>query len=238
MFERFTETARQVVVLAQQCARLSHADHIGTEHIFIAFTRQPDSVAGKVLAEHGIDEAEAWRRVKAIYGWERFDEPGGPDGQIPFTEHAKKLMELALREALSLGHNYIGTEHLLIAFERAAEQDHAALIEIATGQFWVRDAVLRMISGPGGRRRHVEQNDTPHVATTPVERIGSLTLVTLLQHVRERIERDSARVGKGKAGREFALALTALEDAQMRYVRGRSIEDGRYAEADPDKAGA
>jgi len=115
VFERFTENARDVVRLASDEARgLSH-DRIGTEHLLLAFVRRPELPAAEVLASLGADETSVRAEVERIYP--RGDE-SRPVGQMPFTPQAKKSLELALREALALGHNHIGSEHLLLGLVR------------------------------------------------------------------------------------------------------------------------
>ena len=110
MFERFTERARQVVVLAQDEARALKHNYIGTEHILLGLLREEEGLAARVLESLDITVEEVRAQVARIVG--QGDEV--TTGQIPFTPRAKKVLELALREALSLGHNYIGTEHILL----------------------------------------------------------------------------------------------------------------------------
>lgn len=118
MFERFTERARRVVVLAQEESRELGHDHIGTEHLLLALIREEDGIAGKALGEAGITLGEARKQVEADMGRGE-PEPKRRSGKrwrrhVDFTTRAKKTMELSLRESLGLGHNYIGTEHLLL----------------------------------------------------------------------------------------------------------------------------
>jgi ATP-dependent Clp protease ATP-binding subunit ClpC len=114
MFERFTESARQAVVLAQDEARALRHDYIGTEHILLGMLREEQGLAARVLGPLGITIEAARTRVIAVVG--RGDEV--TYGQMPFTPRAKKVLELSLREALSLGHEYIGTEHILLGLVR------------------------------------------------------------------------------------------------------------------------
>jgi ATP-dependent Clp protease ATP-binding subunit ClpC len=117
MFERFTERARQVVVLAQDEARTLKHNYIGTEHILLGLLREEEGLAARVLRSLDITVEEVRAQVARIIG--QGDEP--PDANVPFTPRAKKVLELALREALSLGDNYIGTEHILLALVRENE---------------------------------------------------------------------------------------------------------------------
>ena len=114
MFERFTDRARRVVVLAQEEARLLNHNYIGTEHILLGLIHEGEGVAAKALESLGISLEAVREQVEEIIG------QGGssPSGHIPFTPRAKKVLELSLREALQLGHNYIGTEHLLLGILR------------------------------------------------------------------------------------------------------------------------
>ena len=114
MFERFTGRARQVVVLAQDEARaLGHA-YIGTEHVLLGLLREEEGLAARVLESLGVGLEEVREQVARIVG----SAEATPTGQVPFTPRAKKVLELSLREALSLGHNYIGTEHVLLGLVR------------------------------------------------------------------------------------------------------------------------
>src|SRR6187401_646286 len=117
MFERFTDRARRVVVLAQEEARLLNHSYIGTEHILLGLIHEGEGVAAKALESLGISLEAVRSQVEEIIG------QGGssPSGHIPFTPRAKKVLELSLREALQLGHNYIGTEHILLGLIREGE---------------------------------------------------------------------------------------------------------------------
>jgi ATP-dependent Clp protease ATP-binding subunit ClpA len=117
MFERFTQRARQVVVLAQEEARLLNHNYIGTEHILLGLLHESGGIAGRALDTTGLTLAEARKQVEESVGRGK----GAPSGHIPFTPRAKKILELSLREALQLGHNYIGTEHILLGIMREGE---------------------------------------------------------------------------------------------------------------------
>src|SRR5205807_1983274 len=150
MFERFTERARQVVVLAQDEARTLKHNYIGTEHILLGLLREEEGLAARVLESLDITVEEVRAQVARIVG--QGDEV--TTGQIPFTPRAKKVLELALREALSLGHNYIGTEHILLGLVRENEGVAARiLLDFDADSEKIRNEVIRMLSGPGGRQR-------------------------------------------------------------------------------------
>ncbi|MEI6662989.1 MAG: ATP-dependent Clp protease ATP-binding subunit [Actinomycetes bacterium] len=150
MFERFTERARQVVVLAQEEARNLKHNYIGTEHVLLGLLREEEGLAARVLESLDITAEKVRAQVVRIVG-------SGEEvtsGQIPFTPRAKKVLELALREALSLGHNYIGTEHILLGLVRENEGVAARiLLDFDADSEKIRNEVIRMLSGPGGRRQ-------------------------------------------------------------------------------------
>ena len=148
MFERFTERARQVVVLAQEEARALKHGYIGTEHILLGLLREEEGLAAGVLASLGVTIERVRGQVVRIVG----SGEQVTSGQIPFTPRAQKVLELALREALSLGHNYIGTEHILLAIVRENEGVAARiLLDFDADSEKVRHTVLRRVSGPRGR---------------------------------------------------------------------------------------
>src|SRR5580765_3811750 len=117
MFERFTDRARRVVVLAQEEARMLNHNYIGTEHILLGLIHEGEGVAAKALESLGISLEAVRQQVEEIIGQGQ----QAPSGHIPFTPRAKKVLELSLREALGLGHNYIGTEHILLGVVREGE---------------------------------------------------------------------------------------------------------------------
>jgi ATP-dependent Clp protease ATP-binding subunit ClpC len=149
LFERFTERARQVVVLAQDEARALKHNYIGTEHILLGLLREEEGLAARVLESLDITVEEVRAQVARIVG--QGDEV--TTGQIPFTPRAKKVLELALREALSLGHNYIGTEHILLGLVRENEGVAARiLLDFDADAEKIRNEIIRMLSGPGRRQ--------------------------------------------------------------------------------------
>jgi ATP-dependent Clp protease ATP-binding subunit ClpC len=150
LFERFTDRARRVVVLAQEEARLLNHNYIGTEHILLGLIHEGEGVAAKALESLGISLEAVRSQVEEIIG------QGGssPSGHIPFTPRAKKVLELSLREALQLGHNYIGTEHILLGLIREGEGVAAqVLVKLGADLSRVRQQVIQLLSGyqgPGG----------------------------------------------------------------------------------------
>jgi len=147
MFERFTDRARRVVVLAQEEARLLNHNYIGTEHILLGLIHEGEGVAAKALESLGISLEAVRAQVEEIIG------QGGssPSGHIPFTPRAKKVLELSLREALQLGHNYIGTEHILLGLIREGEGVAAqVLVKLGADLSRVRQQVIQLLSGYSG----------------------------------------------------------------------------------------
>jgi ATP-dependent Clp protease ATP-binding subunit ClpC len=144
MFERFTDRARRIIVLAQEEARSLSHNYIGTEHILLGMLHEGDGVAGVALKSLNVDRDGLRKKVVEIIGIGQM----APSGHIPFTPRAKKVMELALREALQLGHNYIGTEHLLLGLIREGE-GVAAQVLVTSGVELnlVRRTVLDHLAG-------------------------------------------------------------------------------------------
>jgi ATP-dependent Clp protease ATP-binding subunit ClpC len=148
LFERFTDRARRVVVLAQEEARLLNHNYIGTEHILLGLIHEGEGVAAKALEQLGISLEAVRTQVEEIIG------QGGssPSGHIPFTPRAKKVLELSLREALQLGHNYIGTEHILLGLIREGEGVAAqVLVKLGADLSRVRQQVIQLLSGYAGK---------------------------------------------------------------------------------------
>jgi ATP-dependent Clp protease ATP-binding subunit ClpA len=149
MFERFTTRARHVVVLAQEEARRLNHNYIGTEHVLLGLLGEPEGVAGRVLAAFGISLDGAREEVVGFVGTGE----KAPSGHIPFTPRAKKTLELALREALQLHHNYIGTEHILLGVIREGQGVGAQVLGQHGELVTIRTAVLSMVgSGEGASR--------------------------------------------------------------------------------------
>jgi prophage maintenance system killer protein len=144
MFQRFTDRARRVVVLAQEEARLLRHSYVGTEHILLGLLHEGEGVAARALESLGINREAARQQVEQIIGQGQ----QAPGGHIPFTPRAKKVLELSLREALALGHNYVGTEHILLGMLR---EGHGVAAQVLTGlgmgHAQVRERVLGLLAG-------------------------------------------------------------------------------------------
>src|SRR5216110_3384821 len=148
MFERFTDRARRVVVLAQEEARMLNHNYIGTEHILLGLIHEGEGVAAKALESLGISLEGVRQQVEEIIGQGQ----QAPSGHIPFTPRAKKVLELSLREALQLGHNYIGTEHILLGLIREGEGVAAqVLVKLGADLNRVRQQVNQLLQGYQGK---------------------------------------------------------------------------------------
>ena len=167
MFERFTDRARRVVVLAQEEARMLNHNYIGTEHILLGLIHEGEGVAAKALESLGISLEAVRQQVEEIIGQGQ----QAPSGHIPFTPRAKKVLELSLREALQLGHNYIGTEHILLGLIREGEGVAAqVLVKLGADLNRVRQQVIQLLHG-------YQQGKEPAASGGPSESAPSTSLV-------------------------------------------------------------
>ncbi|MEE3353838.1 MAG: Clp protease N-terminal domain-containing protein, partial [Actinomycetota bacterium] len=163
MFERFTDRARRVVVLAQEEARLLNHNYIGTEHILLGLIHEGEGVAAKGLESLGISLEAVRGQVEELIG----HGASSPSGHIPFTPRAKKVLELSLREALQLGHNYIGTEHILLGLIREGEGVAAqVLVKLGADLSRVRQQVIQLLSGYAGSGQGPGESQEKAGATT------------------------------------------------------------------------
>src|SRR6476646_8013101 len=170
MFERFTDRARRVLVLAQEEARLLNHNFIGTEHILLGLIHEGEGVAAKALESLGISLEAVREKVEETIG------PAGSStaGSPPFTPRAKKVLELSLREALQLGHNYIGTEHMLLGLVREGEGVAAqVLVNLGADLSRVRQQVIQLLSGYNNPKEGAPQGGA---AATETAQGGSLVL--------------------------------------------------------------
>ena len=240
MFERFTNRARHAVVLAQEEAQRLQHNYIGTEHILLGLLGEPEGLAFRVLDRFGMSLAGAREEVKAVAG----PGPGTPSGHIPFTPRAKKTLELALREAQHLNHNYIDTEHILLAVIREGEGIGAQVlrlhsadlmpirmavldlvpatpVETGRGRRWLRP---RSLIGPGPAP---EPDDTAELRTTP----AAYTSLS-----------EAARLAGAQPVASHHLLLAALADpdsaaAGALAALGVDLDQTRQALRDADVTG-
>ena len=202
MFERFTDRARRVLVLAQEEARLLNHRFIGTEHILLGLIHEGDGIAAQALESLGISLEAVRDRVEEAVG------PAGsaaPTGSPPFTPRAKKVLELSLREALQLGHNYIGTEHILLGLVREGEGVAAqVLVSLGADLLRVRATVIDLLAGYPG---------------SPSEARGSLA----------QLQRRRARPGAAPVGKEWSARVTRAgrrpEDYAQAYAELAELVD-------------
>jgi hypothetical protein len=206
MFERFTDQARQVVALAQDEARLLNQDYIGTEHILLALIRQSTGIAASALESLGISLAAVRQQVEEIIG------PGQQDlprGQIPLTPRAKKTLELALREAIALGHTSIGTEHILLGLIREGDGQSPAiqvLNGLAVDPNRVRQQIIRLLSA---RRGESEAGVRPATAGGGKRKMQS-ELRARLDSLEWRLSVLEQRVGTGPDVRDLDREITQV----------------------------
>ncbi len=248
MFERFTERARQVVVLAQEEARTLKHNYIGTEHILLGLVREEEGLAARVLESLDITVERVRAQLVRIVG-------SGEEvtsGQIPFTPRAKKVLELALREALSLHHNYVGTEHILLGLVRENEGVAArVLLDFDADAEKIRNEVIRMLSGPSGSRRAgAEQlaetlvRETPRIPVAPT---APSFAEWLGQALTQAAVEAAGEGGRAIDGGDFLLGLArdrrgvaarALADLSVDLDSLRAaIRRVREIEADPGDSG-
>jgi len=187
MFERFTDRARRVVVLAQDEARMLNHNYIGTEHILLGLIHERDGVGAKALESLGISLDAVRQQVEEIIGRGQ----QAPSGHIPFTRRAKKVLELSLRESLQLGHDYIGTEHILLGLLREGKGVAAqVLVKLGADLNQVRQQVIQLLQG------HQEKEPVSARSTS-----GELRLLPAvnarLEAVERRLTAIEQRVGTG-----------------------------------------
>jgi ATP-dependent Clp protease ATP-binding subunit ClpA len=195
MFERFTDRARRVVVLAQEEARMLNHHYVGTEHILLGLIHEGEGVAAKALESLGIGLETVREKVTEIIG--RGEQP--PSGHIPFTPRSKKVLELSLREALQLGHNYIGTEHILLGMMSEGQGVGAqVLVRLGADLDGVRQQVTQVLHEHGSRTESSQPSERPSRTGETSSRSGE----------RQRTEAGSSRVA---GPREFWL--TEIQDA-------------------------
>ena len=175
MFERFTDRARRVVVLAQEEARLLNHNYIGTEHVLLGLIHEGEGVAARALESLGISLESVRGQVEEIIG------PGGraPSGHIPFTPRAKKVLELSLREALQLGHNYIGTEHILLGLIREGEGVAAqVLVKLGADLARVREQVIQLLSAYGGVSGSSRRRESARIVGEPLAKPARVNIAS------------------------------------------------------------
>ncbi len=169
MFQRFSDRARRVVVLAQEEARMLNHNYIGTEHILLGLIQEGEGVAAKSLESMNISLEAVRNQVEEIIG----RGSSSPTGHIPFTPRAKKVLELSLREALQLGHNYIGTEHILLGLIREGEGVAAqVLTKLGADLDRVRNQVVQLLTGAAGSKEIAQAGEAPAQGNLLLDQFG------------------------------------------------------------------
>jgi ATP-dependent Clp protease ATP-binding subunit ClpC len=247
MFERFTDRARRVVVLAQEEARMLEHNYIGTEHLLLGLIHEGDGVAAKALRALDVDLDTLRREVEALVG--RGQQP--TSGHIPFTPQAKRVLELALRESVQLGHDYIGTEHLLLGLVREGEGPAAQVLQQRGIELnAVRQEVIRLLHGHevrGGRRGRrvaaararsgsegVTLEEVSHQIRVLGARLAAIEEKLGIEEspARQRLRRVDAEIARVRRQKESAIDEQDFEQAtRLRDEERRLLSDRRAAEA-------
>jgi ATP-dependent Clp protease ATP-binding subunit ClpA len=241
MFERFTDRSRQVIVLAQEEARMLDHNYIGTEHILLGLIRESDGCAARALESLGISLDAVRQQVEEIIG--RGQE--APTGPVPFTPRAKKVLALSLRESLQLGHNYIGTEHILLGLLREGDGVAAqVLVRLGADLNRVRQQVIQLLHGyqaqdvesagsrPGERARAVLPDDAVAWFDALDRRLTALERWVSMQPDLEDLDREIAQVRREKEAaidRQDSQAATALRDKEKQLLADRADREKEWA---------
>ncbi|MGH9280333.1 MAG: Clp protease N-terminal domain-containing protein [Acidimicrobiales bacterium] len=236
MFERFTDRARRVVVLAQEESRLLNHNYIGTEHLLLALIHEGEGVAAKALENLGITHEAVKADVMKIVG----QGAGSASGHIPFTPRAKKVLEFSLREALQLGHNYIGTEHLLLGMLREGEGIAAQVLKQLGGDLSaVRHEVVQVLSGysrsapsatPPSDPAHPGHTPAGRRTATQARRLAGPEAVGSQHYLLAALDDESSLAAR-------ALAALGISREQVEEAL-RSTERAGTSDELPEEAGA
>ena len=235
MFERFTDRARRVVVLAQEEARMLNHNYIGTEHILLGLIGEGEGVAAKALESLGISLEAVREQVKVIIGQGQ----QAPSGHIPFTPRAKKVLELSLREADGLGHNYIGTEHILLGLIREGGGVAAqVLVKMGADLNRTRQQVVRLLDGRAGEDVIDEGSPLPGDALTRIDsldrRLAAIERWVGLRPDLDDLDQEIARVRREKEAaidrQDFEVSV-ALRDQERQLLAARAGQEKEWTEA-------
>jgi ATP-dependent Clp protease ATP-binding subunit ClpC len=219
VFERFTNRARRVVVLAQEEARMLNHNYIGTEHILLGLSHEGEGVAAQTLQSLGISLRQVRQEVEAIIGQGQ----SAPSAHIPFTPRAKKVLELALREALQLNHDYIGTEHILLGVVREGEGVAAQiLLRLGADLPRVRREVIALLPG----RQDVEVRPGEAARFDPKERARKAAERT--RRARELAQRLAEAVGDPTiTAEDVFLGFLIMEERLLGLeIAAKRLEEG------------
>jgi ATP-dependent Clp protease ATP-binding subunit ClpA len=237
VFERFTDRARRVVVLAQEEARLLDHNYIGTEHLLLGLIHEGKGIAAKALESLGISLEAVRAQVEEIIGQGQ----SAPVGHIPFTPRAKKVFELSLREALQLGHNYIGTEHILLGLIREGEGVAAqVLVKLGADLARVRQQVVQLLYSYVGGEAPVEQAGARARLvrmTVPEElREAEVELAQVRRDKEAAIEAEDFEQAAALRDQERQL-LRRVAERERAWTAGVDLEGRRAGEREPARRG-
>jgi ATP-dependent Clp protease ATP-binding subunit ClpC len=244
MFERFTDRARRVVVLAQEESRMLNHNYIGTEHILLGLIHEGEGVAATTLQSLGISLDAVRSQVEEIIGHGR----SAPTSHIPFTPRAKKVLEFSLREALQLGHNYIGTEHILLGLIREGEGVAAQVLQkLGADLNRVRQKVLQVLEGYAERGEG--QPGVPFEPASPIDPEDFASRVARAEEIEAVAGEVAAEFGHDtvEPGHHWVAALRLnlrqMEEAlevyreKLRWAEERLVDRGGEASDDPHAEG-
>jgi len=235
MFERFSQRARRVVVLAQEEARILNHNYIGTEHILLGLIREGEGLAARALESLGISLEAVRQQVEQIIGRGQ----QAPSGHVPFTPRAKKVLELSLREAKALGHNYIGPEHILLGLIREGSGVAAqVLVKLGADLNRVRHQVVQLLYGYQGEDVAGEGPPLPDDALSWVDsldrRLAAIERWVGLRPDLDDLDQEIARVRREKEAaidRQDFEASAALRDQEKQLLAGRAGREKEWAAA-------
>ncbi len=221
MFERFTDRARRVVVLAQEEASMLDHNFIGTEHVLLGLIHEGQGVAASALQSLGISLAAVRQQVEEIVG--RGEQP--PSGHIPFTRRAKKVLELSLRESRALGHDYIGTEHILLGLVREGEGVAAqVLVRLGADLNSVRDRVLQLLPKLPGAEHAASWADAPGEPSGIVASAGIPSGATAIE---SRLSAIEQRMGTGPDTADLDGQIVQVRRAKESAIDSQDFEQAR-----------
>jgi ATP-dependent Clp protease ATP-binding subunit ClpC len=242
MFERFTDRARRVVVLAQEEARMLNHNYIGTEHILLGLLLEGEGVAAKALESLGISLDAVRQQVEEIIGQGQ----EAPSGHIPFTPRAKKVLELADRETRALGHAYVGTEHILLGLIREGDGVAAqVLVKLGADLNRVRQQVIQLLGDRGakvigagsrrGKRARARLLDDALARIDALDRrLAAIESRVGLRPDLDDLAQEIAQVRREKEAavdRQDFEAAAALRDKEMQLLGARVAREKEWTEA-------
>ena len=247
MFERFTDRARRVVVLAQEEARMLNHNYLGTEHILLGLIHEGEGVAARALESLGISLEAVRQQVQEIIGQGQ----QAPAAHIPFTPRAKKVLELASQEALQLGHNYIGTEHILLGLILEGEGVAAqVLVKLGADLNRVRQQVIELLhgsqgTGPADYRRRLGKRARARLMDDALARMDALDrrLAAIERWAAMRPDLDDVdqEIAQVRRDKETAIdsqdfeSAAALRDKEKELLTARARKENEWAAATGDR---